>query len=121
MFEGTYTALVTPFRDGQVDYDAFQALIDRQAEAGIDGIVPVGTTGESPTITPDEHIEIIKRAWGGTGDPQRVTFTDKVPYNTRGIIDACRSYEHRDVFPPVAEASPEFRQQIQEKWKDLLV
>ncbi len=62
MFEGTYTALVTPFRDGQVDYDAFQALIDRQAEAGIDGIVPVGTTGESPTITPDEHIEIIKRA-----------------------------------------------------------
>ena len=50
MFEGTYTALVTPFRDGQVDYDAFQALIDRQAEAGIDGIVPVGTTGESFNI-----------------------------------------------------------------------
>ena len=70
---------------------------------------------------PARDIEIIKRAWGGTGDPQRVTFTDKVPYNTRGIIDACRSYEHRDVFPPVAEASPEFRQQIQEKWKDLLV
>ena len=62
MFEGTYTALVTPFRDGQVDYDAYQALINRQVEAGIDGIVPVGTTGESPTINPDEHVEIIKRA-----------------------------------------------------------
>lgn len=62
MFEGTYTALVTPFRDGRVDYEAFQALIDRQAEAGIDGIVPVGTTGESPTIEPAEHIELIKRA-----------------------------------------------------------
>ena len=62
MFEGTYTALVTPFRDGQVDYDAFEALINRQAEAGVDGIVPVGTTGESPTVNDDEHLEIIKRA-----------------------------------------------------------
>lgn len=62
MFEGTYTALVTPFREGQIDYDAFEALINRQADAGIDGIVPVGTTGESPTITPNEHTEIIKRA-----------------------------------------------------------
>ncbi|MFP6859706.1 MAG: 4-hydroxy-tetrahydrodipicolinate synthase [Roseibacillus sp.] len=62
MFEGTYTALVTPFRDGQVDYDAYQALINRQVAAGIDGIVPVGTTGESPTVNPDEHVEIIKRA-----------------------------------------------------------
>lgn len=62
MFEGTYTALVTPFRDGKVDYDSFQALINRQAEAGIQGIVPVGTTGESPTVNPSEHIEIIKRA-----------------------------------------------------------
>jgi len=62
MFEGSYTALVTPFRDGRVDYDAFEALVNRQAEAGIDGIVPVGTTGESPTVDSTEHIEIIKRA-----------------------------------------------------------
>nr|NIP95207.1 4-hydroxy-tetrahydrodipicolinate synthase [Akkermansiaceae bacterium] len=62
MFEGTYTALVTPFRNGRVDYDAFHALVNRQAEAGIDGIVPVGTTGESPTVNPEEHIEIIKRS-----------------------------------------------------------
>ena len=50
MFAGSYTALVTPFRDGQVDYEAFGALIEEQASAGIDGIVPVGTTGESPTV-----------------------------------------------------------------------
>ena len=62
MFAGTYTALVTPFRDGRVDFDALRALIDRQAEAGIDGIVPVGTTGESPTVSPAEHLEIIKHA-----------------------------------------------------------
>ena len=59
MFAGTHTALITPFKDGKVDFDAFHALIDRQAEAGIDGIVPVGTTGESPTLDAAEHLEVI--------------------------------------------------------------
>ncbi len=63
MFSGTYTAIVTPFRkDGQVDYDAFKALVEKQVAAGIAGIVPVGTTGESPTLNIDEHIEVIRRA-----------------------------------------------------------
>ncbi len=63
MFQGTITALVTPFRpDGAVDYDRFAALIEAQAEAGVDGIIPVGTTGESPTLTPPEHIEVIRAA-----------------------------------------------------------
>ena len=62
MFQGTYTALITPFRNGTVDYDAFRALIDRQAAAGITGILPVGTTGESPTVTTEEHLEIIRVA-----------------------------------------------------------
>jgi 4-hydroxy-tetrahydrodipicolinate synthase len=61
-FRGTYTALITPFRDGAIDRPAFKALIDRQVEAGIDGIVPVGTTGESPTLDHDEHIEVIALA-----------------------------------------------------------
>ncbi len=61
-FRGTYTALITPFRDGRIDRPAFQALIDRQVEAGIDGVVPVGTTGESPTLDMDEHIEVIRLA-----------------------------------------------------------
>ncbi len=61
-FTGTHTALITPFRDGKVDVHAFQALIERQIAAGITGIVPVGTTGESPTVTTEEHIEIIRLA-----------------------------------------------------------
>jgi 4-hydroxy-tetrahydrodipicolinate synthase len=62
MFAGTYTALVTPFRNGQVDYDGFRKLIDAQIAGGVDGIVPVGTTGESPTLSHDEHREVIKAA-----------------------------------------------------------
>ena len=62
MFNGTYTALVTPFRNGQVDVKAFEALIDRQAAAGIEGIIPVGTTGESPTLNMQEHVRVIELA-----------------------------------------------------------
>lgn len=62
-FQGTYTAIVTPFNsDGSVDYGKLKALIDIQAEAGIDGIVPVGTTGESPTLDYDEHNKVIDTA-----------------------------------------------------------
>lgn len=59
MFEGTYTALVTPFRDGEVDYAALAKLIERQVEAGIDGLVPCGSTGESATLSHDEHERVI--------------------------------------------------------------
>lgn len=61
-FIGTYTALITPFRDDQIDVDAFKALIERQIAGGVDGIVPVGTTGESPTLDMDEHVEVIRLA-----------------------------------------------------------
>lgn len=59
MFEGTYTALVTPFKNGEVDYPALEELIERQAEAKVDGIVPCGSTGESATLSHDEHERII--------------------------------------------------------------
>lgn len=62
MFKGTYTALVTPFRDNKIDVASFERLILSQVTAGIDGIVPVGTTGESPTLSHDEHLEVIKLA-----------------------------------------------------------
>ena len=63
MLQGTYTAIVTPFnRDGNVDYVKFRELIEMQAEAGIDGIVPVGTTGESPSVNYEEHSKIIETA-----------------------------------------------------------
>ncbi|MEO8206831.1 MAG: 4-hydroxy-tetrahydrodipicolinate synthase [Chthoniobacterales bacterium] len=62
MFEGTHTALVTPFHNGEVDWKAYARLIESQIAAGISGIVPVGTTGESPTLTHPEHSLVIKSA-----------------------------------------------------------
>jgi 4-hydroxy-tetrahydrodipicolinate synthase len=61
-FSGIYTALITPFRDGEIDEPAFKSIIERQIAAGVDGIVPVGTTGESPTLDTDEHLEVIRLA-----------------------------------------------------------
>jgi 4-hydroxy-tetrahydrodipicolinate synthase len=60
MFRGTFTALVTPFRSGAIDVDAFEKLIETQIDAGITGIVAVGTTGESPTLSHEEREQV---AW----------------------------------------------------------
>ena len=57
---GTITALVTPFRQGQVAYDDLKKLITHQIKGGINGLVPVGTTGESPTLSYDEHMDVIR-------------------------------------------------------------
>lgn len=62
MFQGTHTALITPFRNGEIDTEAFRNLIDRQVEGGVDGIVPCGTTGESPTLGRKEHLRVIELA-----------------------------------------------------------
>jgi 4-hydroxy-tetrahydrodipicolinate synthase len=62
MFTGTYTAIVTPFHGGQLDEAALEQLIKFQIKGGVDGIVPVGTTGESPTVNCEEHIRIIELA-----------------------------------------------------------
>jgi 4-hydroxy-tetrahydrodipicolinate synthase len=72
MFTGTYTALVTPFKDGQVDQLAFERLIKAQIKAGVDGIVPVGTTGESPTLSYEEHVEVIQQAVACAGGKIKV-------------------------------------------------
>ena len=62
-FTGTGTALVTPFRhDGTLDERALHGLIQRQIEAGIDFLVPCGTTGESPTLTHEEHLRVVELA-----------------------------------------------------------
>lgn len=58
-FSGSITALVTPFRDGLVDFSALGGLIERQIAAGTHGLVPVGTTGESPTLSMEEHIAVV--------------------------------------------------------------
>jgi 4-hydroxy-tetrahydrodipicolinate synthase len=59
-FHGSMPALVTPFKDGKFDEQAFRALVDWQISAGSHGLVPVGTTGESPTLTHEEHRRVIK-------------------------------------------------------------
>jgi len=62
MFTGTYTAIVTPFREGVLDEAAFGRVIKAQIKGGVDGIVPVGTTGESPTLDYEEHVRVIELA-----------------------------------------------------------
>lgn len=57
---GTITALVTPFRDGEVSYSDLKKLVAHQIRGGINGLVPVGTTGESPTLSHEEHMEVIR-------------------------------------------------------------
>jgi len=61
MFTGAIVALITPFRDGQVDFETLDELVAFQIENGIDGISPVGTTGESPTLSHEEHKKVIER------------------------------------------------------------
>ncbi|MCA6085476.1 4-hydroxy-tetrahydrodipicolinate synthase [Candidatus Endomicrobiellum agilis] len=94
MFSGVYTALITPFKDGKVDFDALERLIENQYENGVDGVVPCGTTGESPTLTYEEHEAVIefcvKNAKGrmkvlaGTGSNS----TDEAIYFTRSAKNA---------------------------------
>ena len=61
LFRGCATALITPFRDGEVDYPALDALVESQIAAGIDGLVAAGTTGEPATMTWEEHLAVIRR------------------------------------------------------------
>lgn len=62
MFAGTFTALVTPFRNDQLDEAAFASLVEAQVAGGVTGVVPVGTTGESPTLTHQEHLRVFELA-----------------------------------------------------------
>ena len=65
MFKGVYTAIITPFKeDESVDWDALKNLVEYQVEKKVSGIVPMGTTGESPTLTHEEHGEVIKKVIG---------------------------------------------------------
>ncbi|MEM8582460.1 MAG: dihydrodipicolinate synthase family protein, partial [Pseudomonadota bacterium] len=61
MFKGSMPALVTPMKDGAVDYKTLEALVEWQIEQGSHGLVPVGTTGESPTLSHDEHETVVAK------------------------------------------------------------
>ena len=60
LLHGTHTALVTPFAGGKVNYEDLHKLLDLQISAGVSGVVPCGTTGESPTLSKDEHLSVIR-------------------------------------------------------------
>lgn len=64
LFKGCGTALVTPFIDGEVDYEAYAALIERQVEGGVDFLVPLATTGETPTLSSEEKIALLRLTHG---------------------------------------------------------
>ena len=64
MFEGVYVAIVTPFKNGNIDEEALRRLIDYQIAGGVDGVVPCGTTGESATLNHEEHDQVIRIAVG---------------------------------------------------------
>ena len=93
IFKGAATAIITPMKNGEVDFDALGRLVDYQIENGIDALVAAGTTGESSTLTDEEHVEVIKtvvnRAAGrvpviaGTG-------SNDAAYAIKLSQDACR-------------------------------
>ena len=60
MFHGSIVALITPFRNGSIDQDALQSLVEWHVEQGTHGLVPVGTTGESPTLSHEEHERVVE-------------------------------------------------------------
>ena len=77
MFKGSNVALITPFKNGELDLDTLKKLVEWHVGEGTHGLVPVGTTGESPTLTHDEHDkvveEVVRAAAGGRGNHVRDT------------------------------------------------
>ncbi|MBI4669511.1 MAG: 4-hydroxy-tetrahydrodipicolinate synthase [Elusimicrobia bacterium] len=61
MLKGCFTALVTPFKDGEIDWESFEKHVRRQIDSGINGLVPCGTTGEAPTLTEEEHLAVVRK------------------------------------------------------------
>lgn len=93
-FEGSFTALVTPFKDDlSVDWDAFDRLVDGQVAAGVEGIVPCGTTGESPTLDEEEQLELIRRCVKGAakGGGKCIVLAGTGTNATRSTIDASQA------------------------------
>ena len=60
LLHGAHTALITPMNDGKVCYTDLQTIVNAQLSSGISGVVPCGTTGESPTLSDQEHLQVIK-------------------------------------------------------------
>lgn len=99
MFSGTYTALITPFKNGKIDEHSLEKLIEFQIENKVDGIVPCGTTGESPTLDHDEHNHVIELAvkfakkrikvMAGTGSNSTVEAIAMTKHAKKVGVDGC--------------------------------
>jgi len=89
MFRGTFTALVTPFRSGAVDLDALGKLVEQQIAAGITGVVAVGTTGESPTLSHDERLSVIRNCVE-VAKGRCLVLAGTGSYSTRDAIEASK-------------------------------
>jgi 4-hydroxy-tetrahydrodipicolinate synthase len=96
MFRGTFTALVTPFQNAEIDLTALEKLIDTQITAGITGIVAVGTTGESPTLSHAEREDVIRRAVE-LGKGRCTVLAGTGSYSTKEAIAATRRAEQLGV------------------------
>ncbi len=96
MFKGTFTALVTPFRNGAIDLPALEQLIESQITGGVTGLVAIGTTGESPTLSHDEREEVV-RTTVRVGKGRGTVLAGTGSYSTRDAIDAIRAAEKMNV------------------------
>ncbi|PYI78326.1 MAG: 4-hydroxy-tetrahydrodipicolinate synthase, partial [Verrucomicrobia bacterium] len=96
MFRGTFTALVTPFREDAIDFTALRNLIESQISAGIDGLIAVGTTGESPTLTHDERKELVGFTVE-TANKRCLVLAGTGSYSTREAIAATKHAENLGV------------------------
>jgi 4-hydroxy-tetrahydrodipicolinate synthase len=92
MFKGTFTALVTPFRSGTIDFDALATLIEHQISAGISGVVAIGTTGESPTLSHDERVAVIRKTVE-VAKGRCLVLAGTGSYSTRDAIEASKQAE----------------------------
>ena len=95
-FTGTYTAIVTPFKNGKIDEPALERLIKMQIRAGVDGIVPVGTTGESATLDYEEHIHVIEFSVKCAGKKIKV-IAGRIDGTVGPVRDLSISIEYFDV------------------------
>jgi len=113
MFIGCGTALVTPFRrDLSLDEETLRRLVRRQVEAGIDFLVPCGTTGESPTLTRPEHLRVVEIALEES-DGKVPVLAGAGGYNTHEVIELARELEHIGV-SGILSVTPYYNKPTQE-------
>jgi len=113
MFTGCGTALVTPFRrDQSLDEETLRKLIRRQIDAGIDFLVPCGTTGESPTLTRFEHLRVVEIAVEESGGKVPV-LAGAGGYNTQEVIELAKEIEEREA-DGILSVTPYYNKPTQE-------